>query len=461
MTNENLEKKVRDAYEGLAPDIKESILSDLENEKGIYSMNNNLENNVTVVSKKKNSRGLKQFVSIAACLVIVAGGLFGFNSYKSANEVMSSIMLDVNPSIEIDINKDEKVLEVQALNDDAKVIVGDMDFKGASLEVAVNAIIGSMLRNGYISEVSNSILVSVDSKNEENGLALEKRLMEEIDSILTSSNVSGAILAQVVKDEGDLESLAKQYGITTGKAKLIKEIISQNELYSFEDLVPLTINEINVISESKGQTYSNISSVGSSSTSSYIGDEKAKAIALKDAGFKESQVSYLSYEMDWENGKMVYEIDFKVSGIEYEYEINAVNGNIEKSDRERDDDMYDDDKYDLDDDDDDYYEKTEKSGKTDASTSGKTTTSGTSATSGKSDSSSTSGSYIGEKKAKSIAINHAGVSADSVKELEIELDKENGQMVYEVSFKSNGYEYDYEINASNGKIVDYESEWDD
>jgi len=82
----------------------------------------------------------------------------------------------------------------------------------------------------------------------------------------------------------------------------------------------------------------------------------------------------------------------------------------------------------------------------------------TSATS--SSSSSTSTTDIGAAKAKTIALNNAGVSASSVSELEVEKDKENGVVVYEVSFKYNGYEYDYVINASTGKIIEKEVERD-
>lgn len=70
-------------------------------------------------------------------------------------------------------------------------------------------------------------------------------------------------------------------------------------------------------------------------------------------------------------------------------------------------------------------------------------------------------SYIGAAKAKSIALKHAALSASKVRGLKAELDKEHGIMVYEVEFHYGNYEYDYEINAKTGAIIDYEKEWDD
>ncbi|MCD8218205.1 MAG: fibronectin type III domain-containing protein [Clostridiales bacterium] len=77
-----------------------------------------------------------------------------------------------------------------------------------------------------------------------------------------------------------------------------------------------------------------------------------------------------------------------------------------------------------------------------------------------SSSTSTSTSYIGTTKAKSIALTDAGVTESKARDLEVEQDKENGVVVYEVSFDYNGYEYDYTIHATSGKILEKEVERD-
>ena len=71
------------------------------------------------------------------------------------------------------------------------------------------------------------------------------------------------------------------------------------------------------------------------------------------------------------------------------------------------------------------------------------------------------GADIGHAKAKSIALNHAGVSENEAYDMEIELDDEDGTLVYEVEFKSGGMEYSYEINAATGAILKHETEIDD
>ena len=68
---------------------------------------------------------------------------------------------------------------------------------------------------------------------------------------------------------------------------------------------------------------------------------------------------------------------------------------------------------------------------------------------------------IGYTKAKSIALNHAGLRENQAYDMDIELDDEDGTLIYEVEFKSGNMEYDYEIDAASGAILKHETELDD
>ena len=68
---------------------------------------------------------------------------------------------------------------------------------------------------------------------------------------------------------------------------------------------------------------------------SEISVEKAKQIALSHAGV--SSARFTKAKIDYENGVKVYEIEFKVGNMEYEYDINVVNGAIVSSSAEIDD----------------------------------------------------------------------------------------------------------------------------
>lgn len=68
---------------------------------------------------------------------------------------------------------------------------------------------------------------------------------------------------------------------------------------------------------------------------------------------------------------------------------------------------------------------------------------------------------ISEEKAKAVVLAHAGLAESEVSRYHIERDRERGTLVYEIEFNSGKYEYDYEVNAENGKIIRSEKEYRD
>ena len=60
-----------------------------------------------------------------------------------------------------------------------------------------------------------------------------------------------------------------------------------------------------------------------------------------------------------------------------------------------------------------------------------------------------------------MALDHAGISDHEAYDIDVELDDEEGALIYEVEFKADGMEYDYEIDAVSGNILRCESELDD
>ena len=405
--NRKIEADIRQAFCSAVPDVLDGILADCDGEKGT----------VIVMEKKKTNPWLMRAAGIAAALLLCTGVGIGYHLYSTRYAVASTVSLDVNPSIEIRVNEKERVLSVNPKNEDGRTVVGDMDFSGSSLDVTVNALIGSMLRSGYLSELSNSILISVDSSDAAKGTAIKDRLAGEISGLLQTDSFSGAVLSQTVTPDAALQKLADQHGISLGKARLIEEIRGQNPAYTFDMLAKLTINELNLLRASGNQTLENVEATGTASDKAYIGVEKATSIALTHANVAAADAKITEAKLDTEDGVMVYEIEFKANGLEYEYDIHAVSGEVVKFETDRDDD--------------------------------------------KPSSNAPSGPAIGEDRAKEAALGHAGVTAADIREYKIKLDTEDGVQVYEIEFKAKGYEYDVEVRAADGAILKADREADD
>lgn len=443
--NKIIGQKIKRAVESSTPDILPEILHYMhKKERGSVNMtdihknqpsieisfaDHSSEQNTKFVAAPESkpvgnskAKGARRIISLAAAFLL----FFALQAAYSYYMPESIINFDVNPSIEIKVNSREKVLAVNPLNGNAQDVIGDMNLKNIDLDIAVNALIGSMVKNGYLSTIKNSILVSVDTKNKDKGAQLEERLSKGINDLLHQYAVKGAILSQNITEKENLKILAQQYDISLGKAALIEAFVSIDDTMAFNDLAQLSINDLSLLAEDKFSALKEINKIGEANDA-YIGKERAKAIALQHAGISEDSLNALEIEMDYEKNRLIYEVEFNTFDTKYEYEIDALTGEILDIEREG----------------------KSKPLKTPASKQGE-----------KGSKPSSSTQYIGSNAAKNIALKHAGLKEKNVGKLEVELEKEDGIMVYEVEFKFSGYEYKYEVNAITGQIVEWKKEID-
>ncbi len=166
--------------------------------------------------------------------------------------------------------------------------------------------------------------------------------------------------------------------------------------------------------------------------------DEAKAVALTDAGFTTDKVTFLKERLEKDDGREEYDLEFvaesETGKKKYEYDIDASTGKILSKDEET------------------VKNNTQTSTPAPEATPAPevTPTPNTSST-----------RFVGTDKAKEIALRHAGVSANEATFAKVETDREKGRTVYEIEFYVGRVEYEYEIDAVTGDILDYEKDIDD
>ena len=403
MTNEKMEQRLASAVEKTAPNDVNGVLSRCDERKGT----------VIPMTTKKTTK--KRWTTLAAaCLALVllgGGGIF----YQQAHAVASVVSLDVNPSIELKVSKSEKVLVCTPLNEDAKAILADMgdgaDLKGAKLDVAVNAIVGSLVRNGYLNSISSAIMISVEDNDTARAEKLQRELTSTVDGVLQTSEAKASVLTQTLTQDAGLAQQARENSISTGKAALVNRVLALNPALKFDALAKLSVEELKDLAEAGAPAMP-------------IGTDKAMDIAVAAFGkASTAKMAYSEVDPELDESPAHYEVEIRSqTGEEFEYKVDAYTGAILESKREAAD--------------------------------------GTEVPVVQPSKPAASGD-IGYAKAKSVALNHAGVSESKAYDMDIELDDEDGTLVYEVEFKSGNMEYSYEINAATGAILKHEAELDD
>ena len=153
-----------------------------------------------------------------------------------------------------------------------------------------------------------------------------------------------------------------------------------------------------------------------------ITEAQAKEIALKDAGLKEVEVTFVRSNIDYDDGVMEYEVEFFSGNTEYDYDIDATTGAI----RARDFDC-------------EFYAPTAANA------------TGTAAPA----------VGITRDQALEIALKHAGLSKADVTHTHVHQVFDDGLEQFDVKFYVGMTEYNYDIDANTGMIIDFDAEIDD
>ena len=402
MTDQELERRLRQALDAAAPDDLSGVLSRC------------VPRTEAVVPFRPRRRSHARAL-IAACLTLVLVGGTGGVFYQRANAVASVVSLDVNPSIELKVNQKEKVLSCTPLNQEAEAVLSGMgggaDLKGAKLEVAVNAVVGALVSSGYLDSLSSAIMISVEDQDQDRAARLRQELTGTVDSVLQSQSSGAAVLSQTVDASADLDQQAREYHISTGKANLVNQVIAQNDSLSFDALAKLTVEEL-----------SDLIKLGAPAIP--IGMEEAARIAREAAGGLDADSASVEVDPELDEEVPHYEVELSQPGRdEQEYLVDAFTGELLSG--------------------------------------GPTVLSSDPAEHEQNASGGGSIAGIGPDQARDAALTHAGISEGQVSGLQVQQDWDDGRLEYEVEFRSGGMEYEYTIDGSTGQILEYDQEQDD
>lgn len=292
---------------------------------------------------KVSYKSIMSFVSAAAVFMLV------FFNIQQVRLPDSEIYLDVNPGIQITTNKRDKVIKLDPINEDAKEIIKDIEFKNKDLDVVTENILDSLVNKAYLDEDDDVILVSVYNKDMEKS----KKQVNELNHIIHNKfdDKNPILLSQSLDRSNTVEEFAKRYGVSLGKMTFIRNMIILNPDLKTEDLVNLSMNELIEISRNTGIDIEKIidsedyERINNPPRNELIGEQRAREIAL---GLVNGRI--IKFELD---DDMEYEIHIVANNFIYGIEIHGYTGKVLKFEK---DDMEDDHIYDDDDDRDDDFD---------------------------------------------------------------------------------------------------------
>lgn len=358
MENRELENKISSVICDMVPadsfdKISERIATGDVPERSNVKMNNG----------SKVKRVL--FPVAAACIFLIVSVVFGLTYYGNNYAVAAVIDIDVNPSIELSINKKEKVLDVVALNDDAKALIEGMPFDKRDVNDVVDAIMSKLIEAGYVvSDDENGILITVQNKDIKEADRIRSKVVDKIDKHLMDKNIDADVMGQSLSDVNEAKEFAEKNNISVGRAMFIKKLSEKHDDINPEELADMPMKDIvrevkhkNIKLEGivdcghkgdkhedgKPEADKNEEKPGSEvpPIDVKISEEEAKNIAVADAGADAEVAVFKMVKLDVKKDVPVYKLILCVGETVYHYEINADDGTVIKSETETADEFFD------------------------------------------------------------------------------------------------------------------------
>ena len=461
MTDRELEQKLAQAITRAAPDDLEAILSRCGGQNGsvmemkeLKSSGNIIDVEVTEVKPKKK---LRPWLAAACAALVLLGAGGGGLVYHQSYAVASVVSLDVNPSIELKVNRGERVISCTALNTEAAAVLFDMnggaDLKGTKLDVAVNAIVGALVREGYMDSISSAILISVEDKDQARAQRLQAELVASVDGVLQVQAPGTSILSQVLDaDAPALEYMTFDSGLSAGKSALVQKVmemngtIATNSTTNFDHFASLSVEELNDLLET-GETRIPIG-------------KPAAAMAVETyAGTAALNSAVTDVDPELDENPPHYEVELKTAWGEFEYIVDAFTGEVLSGPR-------------------DVLNTStttpaapdpvpavpDPAPQTPGTQTPGTQTPGTQTPGTQTPGTQTPGTQtpatpsqnqdIGREGAKKAALNDAGLSESDVTDWKIERDWDDGRLEYEIEFWYGSTEYEYTVDGYTGFVLE-------
>ena len=236
--------------------------------------------------KKMNwKKFLTLTASAALALSLLAGcGAQPAEQSSTESKAVGTVLLSVNPEIEVEYDKSGLVLEIEGLNKDGKTVVKDMkDYQGKDCRTVVNELVREIYDDGYFEKTVDGHTKNIVLKLEEGSVYVSDEFLQDVaDGVRETVQECGIDAKAMTVSEGDLDDAG------------------------------------------------------------HIGQNKAKELVLAQLGLESASFRDHEYELD--DG--VYEFEFTAGGVEYEYEVDARTGKVLEADIDGNDDWDDRDDWD-------------------------------------------------------------------------------------------------------------------
>ncbi len=193
----------------------------------------------------KRFKLISSFMFLVALVTIIIGCT---GSVSAATDTY--VTLDINPSVELIVNRREKVVYANALNEDGEVLLAELDLIGMDLDAAIELIIQTSIELGFIDVESEEVIVSITAlaKDPLLGEKIRNKVKEHVNHAFENRGIIGR--GQDKAFVPDFVAEAESYGVTPGFLFLVKAAMFADDELTLEVALEMEVSELQAIIKS-------------------------------------------------------------------------------------------------------------------------------------------------------------------------------------------------------------------
>ena len=309
MKPEEIKTRLRDEMADLAPDRLEDLLAACDAQP-------------QDTAPQSVPRPVWKPLAAAAVFVLLLGGIFG---YRALDKNVCTVIVDINPSVTLTVNRLGRVKAVDTGNADAAALLTDVDLAGKRTQDALGTLADALADADYLTDADNTLLVTVEGASAARAQKLGRAVYDAAQASAQQRQFSAAVLCQQAADAEQTRTDADAWQVSPGKAALAETIALQTQLDTAQALSALPVQDLLVLAETYDVTFDAAQLYGTVSRDGYRSEDDVRAIVGGDAAVDPANCTQ---ELTQYGGQLAYRVRFAAADGEYCYTIAARTGDI-------------------------------------------------------------------------------------------------------------------------------------
>lgn len=314
MKPEEIKTRLRDEMADLAPDRLEDLLAACDAQPQ--------EHAPQPAPMPAPRRPVWKPLAAAAVFMLLLGGIFG---YRALDQSVCTVIVDINPSVTLTVNRLGRVKAVDTGNADAAALLADVDLADKRTQDALGTLTDALTDADYLTDADNTLLVTVEGASAAWAQKLGKAVYDAAQASAQQRQFSAAVLCQQAADTDQVRTDADTWQVSPGKAALAETIALQTQLDTAQALSALPVQDLLVLAETYDVTFDAAQLYGTVSRDGYRSEDDVRAIVGGDAAVDPAGCTQ---ELTQYGGRLAYRVRFAAANGEYCYTIAARTGEI-------------------------------------------------------------------------------------------------------------------------------------